>query len=153
MKKFAFTLEPVLDHRERIEDEKQQVHAERLRELHRAQEDLARLNDEFARHARALREDHRSFDAEDLRLHYAHLEYLDRAITAQEGVVGARKAACERARLDLVDASKDRQVLEKLKERKREAHLVLENRLEQRDLDDANARRHGRAQSTPGGSA
>ncbi|HEY8313151.1 MAG TPA: flagellar export protein FliJ [Candidatus Baltobacteraceae bacterium] len=151
MKKFKFALEPVLEQRERIEDEKQQLMAQCRQALQFALDELARLDADFKRHSTALRADHQRFTTEELRLHYAHLDFLDRAMTMQEHLVAQHRAACERARLVLVDASKDRKVIDKLKSRKREAHATLERALEQRDADDANARRYARARAAQGG--
>ncbi len=144
MKKFKFMLEPVLDHRERIEDEKQQVHAERGRELAAAQDELDRLDREFKRYSATLRDEHKHFTSEQLRAHYAHLEYLDRYITMQHGIVSQRRLAVERARVDLVEASKERKVIEKLKDKRFEEHQALEAAFEQKELDDANNRQHSR---------
>ena len=143
MAKFKFTLEPVLEHRERIEDEKQQVLAERLRELQAAEDELARLNGEFKRYSTALREDHAKLSSDELRWHYAHLEFLDRCMTMQHGIIFQRRAAVERARADLVAASKERKVIEKLKDRRFEEYQALEAAQEQKDLDDTNNRRFG----------
>lgn len=144
MAKFKFTLEPVLDHRERIEDEKQQILAERLRELKAAEDELARLNAQFKRYSTALRDSHAALSSEELRWHYAHLEFLDRCMTMQHGIIFQRRADAERARADLVAASKDRKVMEKLKDRRLEEHQALEAVQEQKDLDDANNRRFAR---------
>ena len=141
MRKFKFSLEPVLGHRERIEEEKQQIFAARQRELQDAEQELARLNGDFKRFSTTLRDDHWRLSTEELRWHYAHLEFLDRCITMQHAVISQRRAAAERARLDLVDASKDRKVMEKLKDKRREEHRALEASIEQKELDDANNRR------------
>ena len=146
-KRFAFNLQPVLEHRKRIEDEKQQVVAQRQRALDLAQAELDRLNAEFRRHSEALRDQHRAFDGEELRLHYAHLQYLDRVILAQIRVVAERRVALDRARADLLAASKERKVVEKLKERRYEDYVSENQRIEQNELDDSNARRFGRAQA------
>ncbi len=142
MPKFKFALAPVLNHRKRIEDEKQRIFAERRRELQAAEDELARLNAEFKRYSLALREDHASLSSEELRWHYAHLEYLDRCMTMQLGIVAQRRTAVERSRADLAAASKERKVMEKLKDRRYEEHRALEAAREQRDLDDTNNRRH-----------
>lgn len=144
MQKFKFALDPVLQHRERIEDEKQQVLAERLRDLKAAEDELARLNGEFKRYSTALREEHATLSSEELRWHYAHLEYLDRCMTMQHSVIFACRAAVERARTDLVAASKERKVIEKLKDRRLEEHQAHEAAQEQKDLDDTNNRRFTR---------
>jgi flagellar FliJ protein len=145
MKKFAFQLQPVLEHRERIEDEKQQTLAARQRALDESERELEHLNDDFRAHANGLRERHKGFTGDELRLHYAHLQFIDRSIVAQIHVVAERRVALDRARIDLLAASKDRKVVEKLKDRRREAHSVEELRVEQNELDDSNARAYARA--------
>ncbi len=150
-KKFAFSLQPVLEHRKRIEDEKQQAVAIRRRAHEEAQHELARLDDEFRTCAALLRESHRQLTIEDLRLHYAHLQFLDRSIEAQSRLVAERRAALDRARNDLIEASKNRKVVDKLKDRRRSAFVAEEMRIEQIELDDNNARRHGHASRHSGG--
>ncbi|HZZ00074.1 MAG TPA: flagellar export protein FliJ [Candidatus Baltobacteraceae bacterium] len=151
-KKFSFTLQPVLDHRKRIEDQKQQTMATRQRAWDEARRELDRLNDEFRTNSRDLRERHRELEVEELRLRYAHLQFLDRSIDAQIKAVAERQVALDRARKDLIAASKNRKVVDKLKERKHVAYTVEELRLEQIELDDGNARMEGRLQRNAGGS-
>ena len=151
-RKFAFALQPVLDHRKRIEDERKQTMALRQRALDEARRELQALNDEFRRHSLELRTRHRELEIEELRMHYAHLQFLDRSILAQSKVVAERQGAVERARRDLVEASKNRKVVDKLKERKRAVFVAEEMRVEQLELDDGNARRHGRAGQSGGAS-
>jgi flagellar protein FliJ len=150
-RKFAFGLQPVLDHRKRIEDEKQQTVAIRRRAHNDAKLELERLNEEFRRHTLELRERHRGLDAEELRMHYAHLQFLDRTIEAQIRVVAERYADLERARLELVAASKNRKVVDKLKDKRRIAFVAEAMRVEQIELDDGNARRHGHRRRESGG--
>ncbi|MHB8141746.1 MAG: flagellar export protein FliJ [Vulcanimicrobiaceae bacterium] len=152
MGKFVFRLEPVLLARKRVEEQQQQVHAARRRELEAAQAELTRLDGEFRDHAQTLRHEHRSLTIDDLRLHYAHLGFLDRAIDLQMRVVSERRALTECARQELVQASKGRKVVEKLKEHRRELFRVEELRIEQRDLDDGDARRYVRSLHHVGGS-
>lgn len=142
MKKFKFSLAPVLEHRERIEDEKQQHLAARLTELKAAQNELARLNGEFKRHSTTLHDNHAELGTDELRAHYAHLEFLDRSMVMQHATIQSRKAAVDRARADLLDASKDRKVIEKLKDKRLEQHQAMEAAFEQKELDDSNARRY-----------
>ncbi len=146
MKKFAFALQPVLDHRKRIEDEKQLVVAQRKRALDEAERELERLNDEFRRHAAMLRDSHEKLETRELQCIYAHLQFLDRCIVAQIRIVADRRVALDRAREELLEASREKKVVEKLKERRREAFALEGQRIEQKELDDSNARRFGRAQ-------
>ncbi len=149
-RKFIFALEPVLAQRERIEAEKQRVLAQRQRALNEAKADLSGLHVDFRRYSSALRDKHRAFTTEKLRLHYAHLEYLDRSITSAEQVVALRQLDVDRAREELLEAAKERKAIEKLKERRHASYIAEENAAEQRELDDANARRFGRAQLEQG---
>lgn len=151
MRRFAFALQPVLDHRQRIEEQKQLVVAARLRALDEAETELRRLNDEFRRNADHLRTNHTQFATDELRAHYAHMQFLDRTIIRQITVVAERRVALDRARADLLAASKARKVVDTLKERRRDAFATEERRLEQNDLDDTNARRHGRTLRQAGG--
>jgi flagellar protein FliJ len=144
MKKFRFALQPVLDQRQRLEDLKQQIVAQKRRALDEAEAELKRLNDEFRENADRLREKHRELDTEELRLTYAHLQFLDRCIVAQIKIVAERRVALDRARGELLEASKERKAVEKLKERRRSAHEAEATRVEQNELDDGNARRYGR---------
>jgi flagellar FliJ protein len=149
-KKFSFALQPVLDHRQRIEDEKKQVVAARMRACDEAKAELDRLNAEFREESSLLRTQHKRFDAESLRAHYAHLHFLDRVINAQIRVLAERRAALERARQDLAAAQKDRKIVDKLKDRRRSAFAAEEMRIEQSELEDANARVYGRMQRIGG---
>lgn len=146
MKRFAFALQPVLDHRKRIEDEKQLVVAVRKRAVDEAECELARLNEEFRKHSTMLREGHKKLETRDLQCIYAHLQFLDRCIVAQIRIVAERRVALDRARSELLEASKEKKVVEKLKERRRATYVLEEQRVEQKELDDSNARRHGRVQ-------
>jgi len=146
MKRFRFLLQPVLDLRKRLEDEKQLVVAMRARELEAAEAELARLNREFKSNAALLKERHTALAVRELQSIYAHLQFLDRCIVAQIQIVAERRVALDRARSDLLAASREKKVVEKLKERRREAFVLEAERVEQRELDDGNARRHGRMQ-------
>jgi flagellar FliJ protein len=144
MKRFVFALQPVLEQRERIEDEKQQTVAIRLRAVDEAEAELRRLNAVFRENADRLRDKHREIETEELRLTYAHLRFIDRSIVAQIQVLAERRLALDRARKDLQVASKERKAVEKLKERRKSAHETEAARVEQNELDDGNARRYGR---------
>jgi flagellar export protein FliJ len=98
---------------------------------------------------RLVRE-HAEFGAETLRSTYSHLDYLDRAIVAAVQRLEACIDETERARLRLVDAARDRKVLETLKERRRETFQLDAALADQRELDDQNARLFDRAQAYEG---
>jgi flagellar FliJ protein len=140
MSTFRFRLDPVLDHRSRIERERAGEHARALADQLGAE----RLRDALIAKRETLRErlvrEHASFDVDTLRATYTHLDYLDRALVPAHQRVAQCTAATERARLRLLDAAKDRKVLETLKERRREAFELDAAQADQRELDDQNAR-------------
>lgn len=150
-RRFRFTLQPLLEQRKRVEDQRQQALALRQLALDGARSEFDRLDAEFRVSALSLRAQHGALEAEELRLHYAHLQYLDRAIVAQIRTVAERQVELDRARDDLLAASKDRKVVDKLKERRRQTHSDEEVRLDQRELDDGNARQYGRSIANGGG--
>ncbi|GAC1614119.1 MAG: hypothetical protein NVS4B13_08940 [Candidatus Elarobacter sp.] len=143
--KFAFRLDPVLGHRERLERERAGEHARALASQLAAQ----RVHDEIVEKRDALRlqlvRQHARFDAETLRATYTHLDYLDRALVASQQRVDACIAETERVRRRLVEAAKDRKVLETLKDRRRETFQLDAALADQRELDDQNARLFERA--------
>ena len=143
--KFRFRLDPVLGQRERVEQERTGDHARALAQQLAAQrmyDDIVERRDDLR--VRLMRE-HAHFDAETLRSSYTHLDYLDRAILAAQQRVDACLAATELARVRLVEAARDRKVLETLKERRREAFQLDVALADQRELDDQNARLFDRA--------
>jgi flagellar protein FliJ len=148
--KFAFRLDPVLGHRERIEQERAGEHAQALSDQRVAE----RLRDDFIARRDEMRSqltrEHAGLDGETLRATYVHLDYLDRTIAAARQRVDACVAEAERARQRLVSAARDRKVLETLKDRRREAHDLDASIAEQRELDDLNARLHDRAHPLEG---
>ena len=146
MKGFRFRLDPVLGHRERVEHERAGEHARALA----AQLAAERARDDAVRPARrdaraSLRDGHAALDAETLRATYAHLGYLDRAIRAAQQRADACAAETARSQARLIEAARDRKVLETLKDRRREAFAHEASLAEQRELDDQNARLFDRA--------
>jgi flagellar export protein FliJ len=144
MAKFAFRLDPVLDHRQRLEDEQHvhfaaalavQVGAEKLRDDY-----IVRRTDMRAR----LLAKHADMDNIELRATYAHCDYLDRSIVAQEAIIEQAKVKTEHERAKLVLKVQDKKVLEVLKERRRETFASEANATEQRESDEINSRHYQR---------
>lgn len=148
--RFRFRLDPVLDHRERVERERAGEHARMLADQLQAE---SQLNDLVGRRDTTrgnLVREHTKLDAHTLQATYVHLDYLDRAIVASRQRMDACVAETERARMRLVAAAKERKVLETLKARRREAHDLEAALADQRELDDLNARLFERADPLEG---
>lgn len=147
---FRFRLEPVLGHRARIEGERAAEHARMQADQLAAQRVVDGLGAERDGLREQLVREHAAFDADTLRATYAHLDYLDRALVAALQRLDACIAETERARLRLVEAARDRKVLETLKERRRETFVREAALADQRELDDQNARLFDRAHAYEG---
>ena len=145
MARFSFNLDPVLDHRHRLEQEQQVVLATALMKVR----DAERYRDALISRREEMRVDlsrrHGQMDLTELRATYTHCEFLDREITHQHEVVAAVRGAADVEREKLVALTKDKKVLETLKTRRREAFEAEAAAAEQNQLDDINARIFDRA--------
>jgi len=145
MAKFAFRLDPVLDHRQRLEDEQQRAFAAALAIQTQAE---AVRDDYIARRAdmrQRLLTQHNEMDTIDLRATYAHCDYLDRSIVAQQLAIDEATIKVKAERAKLVLKVQDKKVLEVLKERRRETFESEASATEQRESDEINARHYHRA--------
>jgi flagellar FliJ protein len=151
MPRFRFRLQMVLEHRARIERDKQGILAAKQRDLQVAQDRLAGLNEDYVRTGEELRLKHAELDTNELYNYYSYLDYVLRGIRSSEERVAACEAEVEYAQRILAEARKQKKILELLKERRRETFDADMLAMEQRDLDDLNARRYGREHSGFGG--
>jgi flagellar FliJ protein len=142
--RFVFRLAPVLRQRERIEEEKKQLLAAAQRTLAEAEAQRQKLRTRRESLAHELIVRHRDLDGETLRLTYGHLDFLARELSTADFQVAICARAVDEARAALVRATKDRKILDRLRERQRENFELEQARIEQRELDDANARRFER---------
>lgn len=144
MAKFVFRLDPVLDYRQRLEDEQQIALAAAVSALRSAE---AQRDDYIARRAE-MRERlftrHNEMDSIELRATYAHCDFLDRSIVAQQVVVEEKRAKTDQERAKLVVKTKEKKILAVLKERRRETFEAEAYAIEQRESDEINSRRFDR---------
>jgi flagellar export protein FliJ len=126
--RFRFALQPLLDRRGRVEEEKQHRFDLRRRE----RDDALREGDRLvaALTERALR----TSDAGSLAVY-------DAAIAARQRRAACAESALETAREELIAARRDRRAIEKLRDRRRHAFEEEEARREELEIDEANARR------------
>ena len=145
MARFAFRLDPVLEHRKRLEDEQHIVMAAAMQRIHDAEwsraEYVARRDEMRER----IRSGHAAMDSDELRATYAHCEFLDRAIVMQDRVIGEARRLAEGERAILLDKTRDKKILETLKEHRRATFELEAAATEQRENDEINARRFDRA--------
>jgi flagellar FliJ protein len=144
MPKFAFRLDPVLDYRQRLEDEQQIVLAAAVSKLRTAE---AQRDDYIARRGEMrdrLYQHHNEMDSIELRATYAHCDFLDRSIVIQQRLVEEARVKADEERTKLVVKSRDKKVLAVLKDRRRETFESEASATEQRESDEINSRRSDR---------
>lgn len=137
MKKFRFRLEPLLKLRQHRERERQKEHAEALQKVQAQNQHLAAIDQDRSR----TLERQRSLQTGKLstsRL-LAHSRYLLRlkgdTMTGRE-VLRSLEQQAERRRQNLVEAARQRQIYEKLRERRKEAYYKESERRETIDNDE-----------------
>ncbi|HYL27834.1 MAG TPA: flagellar export protein FliJ [Candidatus Nitrosotalea sp.] len=143
--KFEFRPEPLLERRRRAEAESQRDFAIRQRAVRESTQEIERLVEARRRCASALVTEASSRAARDLRLRDGYLAMLEAAIAQERRARATLEAALTTARTKLIAASRERRVLEKLKERRRAAFEAEEARREELAIDEGNARGHERA--------
>jgi flagellar FliJ protein len=138
MQRFRFSLDPVLSHRKRREQEAQMELARQHRALEREEAAARALQLELRRH-----EEHRArqqvgaIDIRELLQAQEHTDALTRALTCQQERIAAAARAVETARGELHRRRVDRESLERLRERRLAEHQAEALRIEQQFLDEA----------------
>jgi flagellar FliJ protein len=148
MKRFRFPLQRLLEHRERLEEERRAAFAE-------AQDAVRRILAEILR-TRATRDAARdNLEAVDApgaadrrRGLVLYADFLDARLGSLHTEVAARRRDEVAARAALLAATRDRKILERLRERRRAEHRRREGRAEQRATDEIGARA-GRGRPEP----
>lgn len=134
---FRFSLQPVLEHRTTIEEQRQREFAEALTRLEAARERRRQIDGEILRcHAR-VREGQRSG------LDFALRELFERWIGAQQQLTVEADASirklddeAQRRRARLIEAVKARKVIERLRERELKDWKREEDRAELKVFDE-----------------
>jgi flagellar export protein FliJ len=144
---FSFRFETLLRLRKQREDERKRVVASRLRqigEVRRRHDELLAALDEQTRTLRASLRDS-SIDVDQLRWGRHWLSHLRRGILEADAEILAHRAMLAQERSLLIGARKEREVLARLKEQRRQAFLFESARREQMEADELVADRYARA--------
>lgn len=123
MKPFDFQLQPVLRHREILEDKSRQDFAEALGRERQLQEQVEARRSELL----ALQEELRTRQShgiavQDLLLFEESIAHVGRRLSVLMREAEEARHEIDRRREALAEASRDRRLLEKLKEKKKEEH-------------------------------
>lgn len=134
---FRFRLEPVLQVRKRTEETLQRELAQRRLDWEAAYSRLRSMEEDRRRYRRELQDKRmRGMTIAELELYEAYFLRLDDDIARQESRVEKLATAMESKRSELVEAAKKKKILDRLKEKQRQAYSYEEMRQEGRFLDE-----------------
>ena len=145
-KPFQFKLQKVLDYRAQLEDQAKMDLA-RAQAAHDAQQrTVADIQRRLAAHVEQGFQDGRA-DAEgvspgDIWLWRQYKDALEQDLTEAKAVLGKLALKLQKARQVLVSRSKDKKLLEKLKEKQARRHHEEESQREEKEFDELAAIRH-----------
>lgn len=146
MKKFSFRLQKLLDIREakerEVQNELSKVLAIQNLERMKQQNYMRRLEEQRAKFNQRLTDGGYSFS--DIMMYERFIEFSHRAIEVQQERVESMEPEIQKVRQKLIEASRERRVVEKLKERKINEYLYEANREIVKENDDMNQKLHMR---------
>ncbi len=144
MARFIFSMQNLLDMKEKLEEQAKNNYSQANMRLMEAEEELRRLRDRVAEAQELLRlEIESSLDVRSIRRRENAVEILRMYVRQQEFVVLQRQKDVEAARELLNEAMKERKTYEKLRERAFEEFKLEENRKEQKEIDELVSYRFG----------
>ena len=143
MNVFRFRLQSILDLRTRKEDGLKKDFSLALEALYAEEERLKALNRDLeAQLAQWDAEANGRTDISDFVMYDQYLAHLKKRILGQIRQIKVQQEKTETVRLDLVEATKDKRVLERLKERHYTDYRNRLDRLEQKFLDEIGTRKY-----------
>ena len=146
MAAFKFRLDPVVSLKKRAEDERKIALASAKKDLQKQESRLVNLccRRDTCQNRDCPRTDSGGLDKSAMMIYYAYMEKLAEEIANQTSAVERTKADVEAKRELLIESSREKKALEKLKERMRLRYLYRLNRAEQASLDETAGKFHRR---------
>ena len=155
MAQFEFQLEGVLQHRERVEKDRQRDLAAAQAEMVRLDAELQGLNRDVQQSTAEMR-DHHLVGRLDMGYLAAHRRYMlgmQRRVIAVAEHMGRQQVVIDAARWALARASKEKKILEKLKEKQQREWAAARARREAGALDELTTQLSFRNLSQPEGTS
>ena len=152
-KRYTFRFETLLRVRKQREEEEKRVVASRLREIRQLEQRQEALVNRINEHTDLARQAMRNqmLDLEHLKLGRSWVVRLRRGVLETQAEITKNRAILAQERSRLAEAAKQRKVLDKLKEKRRERFLFEEARREQAEYDEMNVQRFARLSLVDGG--
>ena len=137
-RRFTFRFDTMLKIRRQREDEHKRIVAGRLREIAKVQEQLDSLDRQIRDELASIRsrQEPGTIDMQQVIRHRRWLGHLHKAVLDGQGRLRFLEAKLAQERAALAEAAKQRQILQKLKERQYERFLREQDRLETLAADD-----------------
>jgi len=137
-KRFVFRFETMLKIRRQREDEHKRIVASRIREIARVQDQMASLDRQIHNELAAIRagQSPGTIDMQQVIRHRHWLGRLHKAVLDSQAWLRFLEARLAQERAALAEAVKQRQVLDKLKQRQWERYRKEQDRLETWLADD-----------------
>jgi flagellar FliJ protein len=137
MNKFVFKLEPLYEYRQRLEEICMREFGEAVKRLDDEETRLSMLHEGYLRSSEEmdkLKED--GGQAEDLNMYYAYFLGLKKHISEQERIIRQVREVFESKQGSLAVATKERKVVETIKDRSFDAYVQRLEKEEQKTTDD-----------------
>ncbi len=135
--KFNFSLEKVLNYKEKIKNQKQQELADAIAKLKKAEERLLDLENENDEYALKMEEDkQKPYRVEQIRMYENYFLVLRTKIEEVKVVVKACGAEVEQCRNELLQAKVEEATIDKLKEKRLDEHTKMLQKKEERQLEE-----------------
>lgn len=137
MKKFVFKQEPLYEFRKLLEELSQVEFAAALKRLDEEESKLSFLKGIYRKsseEADGLKE--KGAPVSDIRMYHDYLSSVKRHIAAQEAALKELREFFEKKRGELLEASRNKKVLETMKEKSYNDHIMHMEKLEQKITDD-----------------
>ncbi|KMT21703.1 flagellar export protein FliJ [Clostridium cylindrosporum] len=132
---FNFKLQKVLDYRENLEKKSKEDFAYKLSIFNNEKEELNTLVNKKEL-IKSVDYTSKLKTTNDLIIYQRYVDYLDRSIEDKKIQVKEAERKLEKSRLELIKSTKDKRIMEILKDSAFEEYLNDENQLEQKKLDD-----------------
>lgn len=145
MKRFNFRLKKVLKHREIVENLRKEKLGKAKSEL-KKERDLLRKMEDTRRRTREEWKERRSnlISLPEALIYETYLERMDEEVGLQTTKAAQLSQKVEKTRQDLIEASQEKKIVEKLKERREEEYSNEMKRFEQGISDEASVNQFNR---------
>lgn len=154
MRRFAFSLERILEYRRQLELDRKRAFSMASEVFRQREKQLRALATELAAYRTRLAElGSGKVSPRQLALYRSYMTHVEAQIDQAAAWLQDAGKDLEARRQELAAASKDKQVLEKVKEHKRTEYEYEAGRQETRDLDEIGAGRYTAARASAGESA